>query len=160
MKLKAKPFGFTLIELLVVIAIIGLLSTLAVVSFGNARQKSRDTKRISDIKTIQSGLELYFGDNDAYPVATTAITLGSASYDVLCDVATTAGFQANTASCTAGLIYMNPVPAAPTPPTGNGYTYSTDATGSTYTLTFVTEANNLAGLAAGTLHTATPAGVQ
>lgn len=55
--------GFTLIELLVVIAIIGLLSTLAVVSLNNARGKARDARRVSDIKTIQTAMDLYKGDH-------------------------------------------------------------------------------------------------
>lgn len=59
--------GFTLIELLVVIAIIGLLATLGVVSFENARNKARDAKRLSDIKQIQSALELYLDANGQYP---------------------------------------------------------------------------------------------
>ncbi|MEY4744976.1 MAG: hypothetical protein RL272_921, partial [Candidatus Parcubacteria bacterium] len=50
---KSNNKGFTLIELLVVIAIIGLLSTLAVVALNSARQKSRDSKRVADIKQIQ-----------------------------------------------------------------------------------------------------------
>ena len=58
MKNHAK--GFTLIELLVVIAIIGLLATLAVVAFGNARKKARDTKRITDIKQMGKAVELYW----------------------------------------------------------------------------------------------------
>src|SRR3989339_291682 len=60
--------GFTLIELLVVIAIIGLLSTLAVVSLNNARGKARDARRTSDLKSLQSAIELYKADNnDAVP---------------------------------------------------------------------------------------------
>ena len=52
--------GFTLIELLVVIAIIGVLATVVLASLNTARRKSRDARRISDIKQIQLALELYF----------------------------------------------------------------------------------------------------
>ncbi|MDP3970362.1 MAG: prepilin-type N-terminal cleavage/methylation domain-containing protein [bacterium] len=54
--------GFTLIELLIVIAIIGLLATLAIVSLTSAQQKSRDAKRIADIKQLQNATELYFNE--------------------------------------------------------------------------------------------------
>ncbi|MCF7820369.1 MAG: prepilin-type N-terminal cleavage/methylation domain-containing protein, partial [Candidatus Pacebacteria bacterium] len=63
-----KKKGFTLIELLVVIAIIGLLSTMSVVALNSARQKSRDAKRVADIKQIQTALELYYNDNNGYPL--------------------------------------------------------------------------------------------
>lgn len=49
MKLKK---GFTLIELLVVIAIIGILATLAVVSFGGAQTKARDSRRLADMREL------------------------------------------------------------------------------------------------------------
>ena len=61
-----KQKGFTLIELLVVIAIIGLLSTLAVVALNNARQKSRDAKRVADVKQMQTALEIYYNDCGGY----------------------------------------------------------------------------------------------
>ncbi len=63
-----KTNGFTLIELLVVIAIIGLLSTIITASLGSAKSKSRDAKRIADIKTIQTALALYYNDNGMYPL--------------------------------------------------------------------------------------------
>ncbi len=59
--------GFTLIELLVVIAIIGVLASIITVSLQTARAKARDTKRISDIKSIQLALETYYNDNLNYP---------------------------------------------------------------------------------------------
>jgi len=60
-----KRKGFTLIELLVVIAIIGLLSTLAVVSLNSARSKARDAKRLSDMKTMSTAIELSLADTGA-----------------------------------------------------------------------------------------------
>lgn len=75
--------GFTLIELLVVIAIIGILSTLAIVALGSARQKSRDSKRVADLNQIGKALELYYSDNNAYPTIITTgqpISFGSTTY--------------------------------------------------------------------------------
>jgi prepilin-type N-terminal cleavage/methylation domain-containing protein len=64
---KANNKGFTLIELLVVIAIIGILSSVVLASLNTARQKSRDVKRISDLKQIQLALEFSFDANNEYP---------------------------------------------------------------------------------------------
>jgi len=61
--------GFTLIELLVVISIIGFLSTLAVVSLNDARKKARDSKRIADIKQLQTALDLYYDTNKSYIIS-------------------------------------------------------------------------------------------
>ncbi|MDD5032750.1 MAG: type II secretion system protein [Candidatus Pacebacteria bacterium] len=52
--------GFTLIELLVVIAIIGILASVVLASLNSARQKSRDARRIADLKQIQLALELCY----------------------------------------------------------------------------------------------------
>lgn len=59
--------GFTLIELLVVIAIIGVLAALVTASINDARAKSRDTARISQLQEIQTALELFHLDNGGYP---------------------------------------------------------------------------------------------
>jgi len=63
--------GFTLIELLVVVAIIGILATIVLSSLSSARERARDATRLSDIRTIQTALELYNLKTGAYPVTTT-----------------------------------------------------------------------------------------
>jgi prepilin-type N-terminal cleavage/methylation domain-containing protein len=60
-------FGFTLVELLVVISIIGVLSGVILANLNTTRSKSRDAKRVSDIKNIQIALEVYFDVNRKFP---------------------------------------------------------------------------------------------
>jgi len=59
--------GFTLIELIVVIAIIGILAAFLTVNYITVRQRARDAQRKSDLRQIQSALELYRSDQENYP---------------------------------------------------------------------------------------------
>ena len=61
-----------MIELLVVIAIIGILATIVLVSLNSARQKARDTRRVSDIRQVALALEMYYDDHTSsgYPAVT------------------------------------------------------------------------------------------
>ncbi len=62
--------GFTLIEMMIVIAIIGILATIVIRSFAFLAS-ARDSKRISDIRTIQNYLELYYNAEGQYPSTAT-----------------------------------------------------------------------------------------
>ena len=136
--------GFTLIELLVVIAIIGLLSTLAVVALGNARVKARDAKRLSDLKQVQTALELYYTDNSAYPTVSSSVNLGSGSYACL----NNSGWGAT--GCTNP--YMGLVPSDPL--ATQNYAYVTAS--STYTISATLE-DTMNGLSDGI--TLSPSGI-
>ena len=129
--MKNNKKGFTLIELLVVIAIIGLLATLSVVALNTARVKARDARRVSDIKQIQTALEMYFDTNSGYPNNTTTLQ-GS-------------GFMSSVPS--------NPQPVDTGCPAGN-YVYAQNGTpvGASYSLTYC--------LSGGLVATATPAGIK
>jgi prepilin-type N-terminal cleavage/methylation domain-containing protein len=60
--------GFTLIELLVVVAIIAILAAMILVNVNEARKKARDARRFSDLKNVQTALELYAAANNGkYP---------------------------------------------------------------------------------------------
>jgi prepilin-type N-terminal cleavage/methylation domain-containing protein len=114
-----KKKAFTLIELLVVIAIIGLLATLSVIALNNARAKSRDAKRVADVKQMQTALELYFNDAQRYPTTNEITASPTITYN--------------------NNVYMDTLPTPPTPPAADTqYTYvSTDD--NSYTIEYYLE---------------------
>lgn len=131
--------GFTLIELLVVVAIIGLLSTLSIVALNNARARSRDARRVADVKQVQTALELYYNDNGSYPSAVT--------------------FNGSSSIGTGTSIYMAKVPTAPAPyDCGSNYAYTVDDSNRSYHIVYCL-GSATGGVTAGS-HNATPAGIQ
>lgn len=90
----SKSRGFTLIELLVTISIIAVLAAIGLVIYSRVLRQVQDSKRKSDLRTIQSALEQYYADNFYYP---SSITFGSAL---------SAG----------GKTYLNTVPTSPSSP--------------------------------------------
>ena len=110
-----KKSAFTLVEILIVVAIIGILASLTTVALASIRAKSRDTKRLSDIKQFQSVLEIYRNDNNAYPrFATSGLPLVGPD----------------------GQTYMKQVPTAPGHPDGSCTTDSYIYDGSNNTVSY------------------------
>ena len=105
--------GFTLIELLVVISIIGILATIAIVSYTGAQKQARDIERKSDLKQYQTALEGYANKNNGLYVA------GS-------------GDPANMCTALTGSSNCPKDPKAGT--SGYGYNYQSDSSGVQYVL--------------------------
>lgn len=59
MKLHKKASGFTLVEIMIVVAIIGLLAAIAVPNFVNARNNSRASVCVNNLRQIDSAKEQY-----------------------------------------------------------------------------------------------------
>jgi len=87
-KLINKEKGFTLIELLVVIAIIGILSGIVIVAVGDAVQRTRDARRLADVRQLAFVLEREAAINP--PVALHGCTTANSS-TTLCGLTATVG---------------------------------------------------------------------
>lgn len=92
---KLRRRGFTLIELLIVIGIIMILAALVIVNVNNARARGRDSKRISDLSTIQLALEQYREKNGGYPTTLGSTAPSQSNCFVTSDVATEGGACSN-----------------------------------------------------------------
>jgi prepilin-type N-terminal cleavage/methylation domain-containing protein len=131
--------GFTLIELLVVIAIIGLLSTTILAAMGVAQKRSRDAKRVTDVKALQDALQLSVVDRPFFPIAVTPVTLDGT------DAINTYLRQVEA---------LTQVIVDPQAPIQN-YTYQSNAVGSGYTITFCLETASIKSFAQGCGNTIT-----
>lgn len=109
--------GFTLIELLIVITIIGILTALITTNLTGARSRARDTRRKSDLRSIEQGLRLYYNDAKKFPTSTATFEINGC------------GTLASATSCNWGgtfsagsvpTVYMSSLPLDPI---GNGITY-------------------------------------
>ncbi len=151
--------GFTLIELMVVVAIMGLLAALAVIALNSARARARDARRVSDVKQIQTALELYYLDNNAYPVA-------PAAPGIIEEKCISSGGIDDVGSC-SGTTYMSITPSNPIPRNdgdcagiNTSYTYAAvalDGNNTSYYITYCLGAKT-GDVDAGE-HRATPAGL-
>jgi len=65
--LKKRNQGFTIVELLIVIVVIGILALLVITTYSGIQQKARNSKRQTDVQSIQTQLEAFFSQNGYYP---------------------------------------------------------------------------------------------
>lgn len=59
--------GFTIVELLIVIVVIGILALLVITTYSGIQQKARNSKRVTDVASIQTHLEAFYNEKGYYP---------------------------------------------------------------------------------------------
>ncbi len=62
--------GFTIVELLIVIVVIGILALLVITTYSGIQAKARNSKRQTDVQSLQTHLEAFFSQNGYYPSLT------------------------------------------------------------------------------------------
>jgi general secretion pathway protein G len=120
MKRQALSTGFTLIELIVVATILGVMLTVALVSYASTTSRSRDGKRQADVEQVRSALEMWRSDNGSYV-----------------NVSSGAVYSALSTLQTQG--YIDKMPRDPKSTGWSEYLYTQAGSGATYTICARTE---------------------
>ena len=118
--------GFTLIELMIVVVIVGILAAIAVVGFGNAKERSYVAAMKSDLRNLATAQDGHLVDYGGYTTSFTtgdfmpsagvsaptiataaagwAATIGHAQTDQRCFVFWGSGYSANGPATAEGQI--------------------------------------------------------
>lgn len=67
LKKRNQDQGFTIVELLIVIVVIGILALLVITTYSGIQAKARNSKRQTDVQSLQTQLEAFFSQNGYYP---------------------------------------------------------------------------------------------
>lgn len=78
-KTKNNAKGFTIVELLIVIVVIGILALLVITTYSGIQGKARNSKRQTDLASVQTHLEAFYNDKGYYPTITEMNTIGFAT---------------------------------------------------------------------------------
>ncbi len=118
--------GFTIIELLIVMAIIGMLASIMLVTFSTLQAKSRDTRRVEDVRELQKALGMYYIESNQFPISASPINIIGTD-------------PVSTVLINNGVI--SGISGDPVSPTYD-YTYQTSGPGN-YTITFCLETDSI-----------------
>jgi len=131
--------GFTIIELLVVMAIIGMLASIILVVFSGIQAKSRDTRRMQDVRELKKALSLYYVNTNRFPEAATAVAVDG------------------TDPITAALVAEGAIPNFAGDPVTPNFDYFYQSSGvASYTITFCLETDSIPNYTQGCSNTIRP----
>ena len=72
--LNKQQTGFTIVELLIVIVVIGILAAITIVAFNGIQNRTHNASVTSDLNNFNKQVQLYYVDNQRYPVGYATIT--------------------------------------------------------------------------------------
>ena len=78
---KMNKSGFSLIELLVVITILAIISVVAYTNFSGSTGKAKNSKKLNDITSIETGLQTFYQEKNYFPMPSASSTTNVWWYD-------------------------------------------------------------------------------
>jgi prepilin-type N-terminal cleavage/methylation domain-containing protein len=108
--------GFTIMELLVVIVIIGVLAAIGVPAYNNMTTRARETACAANKRTLETGVMMYFAEQNEYPTTLNANTEGEGISDYIENVGTFECKSGGTYSTAGGKVYCSHHDEAPEAP--------------------------------------------